>query len=90
MTRDEIHAHVLGALREVAPEVDAGSLPRSADLRDAADLDSMDFLRFLLGLSTRTGVEIAEPDYPKVRTLEDLEAFLLNRAPSGEPAGPSH
>jgi magnesium-transporting ATPase (P-type) len=46
------------------------------DLREALDLDSMDFLNFIIGLSQRSGRSIAETDYPKLFTLRGLVAYL--------------
>ena len=76
MTREELRAQIFQALGEVAPEVDPSDLRPAADLRDAADLDSMDFLRFVIALSARIGVEIPEADYPHVRSLDDLQSYL--------------
>jgi len=46
------------------------------DLRDAIDLDSMDFLNFVIALHERTGVDIPEADYPRLRTLDGAIAYL--------------
>jgi acyl carrier protein len=69
MTRDEIRAAVVRALRRVAPEADAGTLDPDADLREALDIDSMDFLSFVTAVHASLDVDIPERDYPKVRTL---------------------
>lgn len=48
MTREEIKRSVLGALRQIAPEVDVERLAPDVPLRDQIDLDSMDVLNFTL------------------------------------------
>jgi acyl carrier protein len=76
VTREELRAHTLEALVGVAPEVDPATLRRIVALRDQLDLDSMDFLNFLVAVHQRTGVEIPEADYGKLATLDQLVAYL--------------
>ena len=67
---DEIRAAVLRALGDVAPEADLDRIKPGVGFRDQLDLDSMDFLNFVIGLHHAFGVDIPESDYPKVATLE--------------------
>jgi len=53
----------------IAPEVDLASVGDTEDLREALDLDSMDFLNFVIGLSERTGIKIPEADNRKLYTM---------------------
>jgi acyl carrier protein len=46
------------------------------DLRGALDLDSMDFVNFVVGLHERTGIDIPEADYPRLRTMDGAIAYL--------------
>lgn len=69
-------AHVIDALLEVAPEVDAASLDGGVALQEQLDLDSMDFLAFLEEVASRTGVEVAERDYDQVATLDGCVAYV--------------
>lgn len=79
MSTDPIRDAVVESLRSVAPEADFASLAGGADLRDALDIDSMDFLRFVVDLHARLHVDIPERDYPKVRTLDACIAYLRSR-----------
>lgn len=63
-------------LAGIAPEADLGTVDDSEDLREALDLDSMDFLNFVIALSEKSGVKIPEADMAKVRTLRGLIAYL--------------
>jgi acyl carrier protein len=76
MTRDEIKSAVHTALRRVAPEVDPASLKTDVPIRDQADIDSMDFLNFLLELHAALGVDIPEAAYKEVATLDGCIAYL--------------
>jgi acyl carrier protein len=64
---------ILGA---IAPEADFSTLVGSDDLREALDLDSMDFLNFVIALHERTGVDIPETDYHKLRTVDGVLSYL--------------
>jgi acyl carrier protein len=48
----------------MAPEVDLGEIGRWRETRVEADLDSLDFLIFMIDLHERTDIEIPELDYP--------------------------
>lgn len=63
-------------LHELRPEADLESLPADADLREELDLDSMDFLNFVIGVHEATGVDIPEADYGRVSTLEACLEYL--------------
>ena len=63
-------------LAAIAPEADLATVGDDEDLRDALDLDSMDFLNFVIGLAERSGVKIPEADTPKLRTLRGLVGYL--------------
>ena len=79
MTRAEIEAAVLRALAEVAPEVDATSLRRDVPFRDQVDLDSFDYLNFMIALHHATTVDVPESDYPKLATLRDAVDYLAQK-----------
>jgi acyl carrier protein len=84
MTREEIRAAVVAALTAVAPEIDPSRLQPDEPFREAYDLDSMDFLNFVIGVHTRLGVDVPEADYGKLTTLNGAVAYLASRlgAPS--------
>ncbi|WP_292936243.1 phosphopantetheine-binding protein [Noviherbaspirillum sp.] len=76
MNRQELLAVVMATLRSIAPEVDEGELVAAQPLREQVDLDSMDWLNFLIGLHRELKVEIPEADYAKLRTLDELLDYL--------------
>ena len=78
---------VLATLCRIAPEVAPGELAPGVPLRDQVDLDSMDWLNFLVALHGKLGVDIPEADYRKLVTLDDLVGYLQARVPS-KPATP--
>ncbi len=79
MDAQELGRIVFDTLRRIAPEVEAGTLQRGVPLREQVDLDSMDWLGFLVGLHRQLGVDIPETDYAKLVTLDDLLEYLAAR-----------
>lgn len=75
----DITAAVFAALGEIAPEVEPDTFDRGAKLRDEADLDSMDFLNFVVALHERLNVDIPESDYARLATVESCIAYLVER-----------
>jgi len=80
MNKDEIRALVVAELGNVAPETDAASIDPDADLRDALDIDSLDFLNFITAIHKKTGVNVPETDYRKLLTLSGAMAYLTEKA----------
>lgn len=79
MNRADIEQAVLRSLKAVAPEADLSTLSRGEDLRAVLDIDSMDFLRFVVGLHDTLHVDVPERDYPKIRTIDSCVAYLERR-----------
>jgi acyl carrier protein len=85
MTADELRRTVIDALARIAPEVDPHTIRAEAPLRDQVDIDSMDFLHFVVALHQRLGVEIPESDYAQLSTIEAIVAYLSSRLRRDEP-----
>jgi len=73
---------VLRALYSIAPEAEGERIDPQANLRDQLDIDSMDFLNFLVALKGTVGVEVPEADYAQVASLDDCVRYLAARLPS--------
>jgi acyl carrier protein len=63
-------------LNNIAPEIDMSGIDPAADLREAMEIDSMDFLNFITALHRRLGIDIPEIDYPKLVTLDGAITYL--------------
>jgi acyl carrier protein len=79
MKNEEIRTRVLEVLARIAPELDPAELAPEANLRDQLDVDSMDFLNFVIGLHKAFGVEVPETDYRRLLTLDDCVAYLAGK-----------
>lgn len=70
MTDDELKQVVIDALKRIAPESDPSKVSGALDLREQLDLDSMDFLNFVVELHERLHVDIPESEYGRLYTLD--------------------
>lgn len=79
MSDTALRDKVIEVLRTIAPEVEPDQLEDQRPLRHQVDLDSMDWLNFLIALHQRLEVQIPEADYGRLVTLDDLLAYLRPR-----------
>jgi acyl carrier protein len=73
MNTPELETTVRQILADITADADAMNLKADVRIRDQLDLDSMDFL---IAVDEALNVDIPEADYPKLRTLNDIIAYL--------------
>jgi acyl carrier protein len=66
-------------LRKTVSEADLKTLSPDENLRKALDIDSFDFLNFIIALNDALGVSIPESDYGKLNTLSAMVSYLSER-----------
>jgi acyl carrier protein len=76
MSKIDVAVVLREELGNIAPEIDLKTIDAGADLREALDIDSMDFLNFVTAIHHRLGVDIPEIDYPKLVTLDGAVHYL--------------
>ena len=76
MNATQIDDAVRRAVGAVAPEADLSAIDADERLRDALDIDSLDFVRLLEQLQGLTGVTVPESDYAKIATLRELTSYV--------------
>jgi acyl carrier protein len=74
--REELSRLVLETLTEIAPDVDPGRLDPEAAFRDQYEIDSVDFLNFVLALEKRLERRIPETDFPRLSSLKGCLDYL--------------
>lgn len=79
ITDAQIKETIFRELGKIAPEADFESLDLHEDVREALDIDSFDFLNFLIALNQEYGVEIPEADYGRLVSVTDIVSYLLAR-----------
>ncbi len=81
--RDEqARTAIIELLARIAPGNDLEAIPPDADLRAELDLDSMDFLGFVVGLDDKVGVAVPEEDYPKLTTIRGAVGYVSSHLPA--------
>lgn len=78
-TDTELRATIIDTLRRIAPEIAPGGVAPAVPLRDQVDLDSMDWLNFLVGLNAKLGIDIPEADYARLVTLDDIVRYAAKK-----------
>lgn len=76
MTKENIKALVVSKLHQIAPEMDMNALEPTENIREELDIDSIDWLNFLVAIEEQVGIAIPESDYDQLDTMEHLLAYL--------------
>ena len=79
MNRSELRSVFFAELKRIAPELEEADLRSDRPLREQVDLDSMDWLNFLVALHERLQVDIPEADYKRLATLEQALDYLAGK-----------
>lgn len=79
MSDTQLRATILEALERVAPEADLDTLSPDENIQEALEIDSYDFLMFLVGLDEALGIEVPEVDYDKVASLKGVMQYMSSK-----------
>jgi acyl carrier protein len=72
------------ALSQVAPEADLTTVGPHESLREAFDLDSLDFLTVVEKVATATGVSVPDGEYHTVDSIDGFVHYIEQRAGTGK------
>jgi acyl carrier protein len=75
MKEVQIRDVVLRVLGGIAPEADLAALDPGVSFRDQLDIDSMDFLNFVIGVCEELEIDVPEADYPKLPIIHPLRGY---------------
>lgn len=78
-SREKIRNDILDALDAIAPEMDPVMIAPERPLREQIDMDSFDFLNFIIRLHETLGIDIPEKDYAELLTLNSSVEYLMRR-----------
>lgn len=86
MTEDETARRVLAAMAEAAPGLKLDGLDPERPFRDQLDIDSVDYLNFVMAIERSFGIAVGELDFPKLSTLSGAVVFIRSaQASAGRP-----
>jgi acyl carrier protein len=80
MNKEQARQIIFEVLGEIAPEVDPAAVDDSSDLTEQLDLDSMDYLNWMLGINQATGVEIPQRDVSRFLTIDGAVDYLVDHS----------
>ena len=77
MTNEQARDLIFDVLGDIAPEVDRTSVDDSLDLTEQLDLDSMDYLTWMIGISEKTGLDIQQREVSNFMTVDGAVSYLV-------------
>ncbi|HEY7469089.1 MAG TPA: acyl carrier protein [Acidimicrobiia bacterium] len=80
MNREQAREIIFDVLGEIAPEVDRSTVEDSLDLTEQLDLDSMDYLNWMLGINAETGIDIPQRDVSVFLTIDGAVGYLVSHS----------
>ncbi len=76
---DTLEAEVRRILLKVAPEADLTDLDADEDFREELDIDSMDYLTYVVQLSQHFGIDVPQADSGNLASLGGAVRYLRKR-----------
>jgi len=80
MNAEQARNVIFDVLSDIAPEVDRQQVDDQRDLTEQLDLDSMDYLTWMIGISEATGVDIPQRDVSRFLTIDGAVGYLVQNA----------
>jgi acyl carrier protein len=80
MSDDDLAELVKKMLIGVAPDIEGEDFDPDETFRDQFEIDSMDFLNFVIALNKATGLAIPEADYPQLQSLSGAVTYLKDHS----------
>ena len=77
MTEEDLKNDIFRLLKGVAPDTAPESLKPDDNIRTTLEIDSFDYLQFIVAIDGQFGIDTPEEDYGKIQTLRTLTAYLL-------------
>ncbi|NJO55319.1 MAG: acyl carrier protein [Rhodospirillales bacterium] len=83
MAETDLRSLVLRCLQSIAPEVDISHVDPHAAFNEQFDIDSVDYLNFVMAVEEELNIRIAEADYPHMSTLDGCLSLLAKTETRG-------
>ncbi len=80
MNTEILHQTIVVLLQQIAPDTTPATLKLEEKIRETLNIDSFDFLQFVIALHEKTGVEIPEEDYGKINTIQNAIEYIQNKS----------
>lgn len=80
MTDTERKEIIMGILKKVAPDTEPETLKPDDNIRTTLEIDSFDYLQFIVAIDEQFGIDTPEEDYGKIQTVQSLMDYLQQKA----------
>ena len=80
MNPEILRQTIVVLLQQIAPDTTPATLKLEENIRETLNIDSFDFLQFIIALNEKTGVEIPEEDYGKINTIQNAITYIQNKS----------
>ncbi len=80
MNPEILRQTIVVLLQQIAPDTTPATLKLEENIRETLNIDSFDFLQFIIALHEKTGVEIPEEDYGKINTIQNAIEYIQNKS----------
>jgi acyl carrier protein len=79
MNKEELKEIIIQSLKQIAPDAEPSKLSPDDNIRETLNIDSFDFLQFIVLLDKKLMVEIPEQDYGNISSMNSLINYLLKK-----------
>jgi acyl carrier protein len=80
MNTQEARQVIFEVLGDIAPEVDPSIVDDDLDLTEQLDLDSMDYLNWMVGINEVTGIDIPQRDVSRFLTIAGAVGYIVEHS----------
>ena len=80
MTEEERKKIILDLLKQIAPDTEPGTLKPDDNIRTTLEIDSFDYLQFIVAIDEKFGIDTPEEDYGKIQTVQALIDYLRQKS----------
>jgi len=79
LNEESLITKIVESLVEVAPDISPDEINPSVNFRDQFEIDSIDYLNFILRLEKKLEIKIPELDYPKLSSQKGCISYLSTK-----------
>lgn len=79
MTEEELKTCIFRLLKSVASNTESETLKPDDHIRTTLEINSCDYLQFIVAIDEQFGIDTPEVDYGKIQTLRTLITYLLQK-----------
>ena len=79
MNEAGIKQTIVESLKQIAPDTEPEKLQPDDNIRTTLEIDSFDYLQFIVAVDEKFGIDTPEEDYGKIGTLRSLTDYLLQK-----------